>query len=76
MFSGDSYEDRKDSKPPDIILPNSVFSKTIIPSKHVWPSTAGGTRDRLPVGENGIYLMVSSGKDNIAEKIVVEIIHE
>ena len=76
LFSGDLYEDRISPKKPDIILPNGVFSKTIFPSKHVWPSSAGGTRDRLPVGENGIYLMVSSGKENIAEKIVVEIVHE
>lgn len=79
MFEGVVYKDRNNPKPPDIIFAKSTFSKTIWPNNLVYFSSGkyGGWRNEdMPTGENGIYLTVKVGDQEIKEKITINITRE
>lgn len=79
MFEGVVYKDRNNPKPPDIIFAKSTFSKTIWPNNLVYFSSGkyGKWRNEdMPTGENGVYLTVKVGSQEIKEKITINLIRE
>jgi hypothetical protein len=79
MFEGVVYKDRNNPKPPDIIFAKSRFLKTIWPNNLVHFSSGkyGGWRNEdMPTGENGVYLTVKIGDQEIKEKITINITRE
>jgi len=69
MFEGIVYKDRNNPKPPDIIFANSTFTKVIFPNSNVQFTSWGWEHIPLPLGENGIYLVVKVGEKEIKEKL-------
>jgi hypothetical protein len=83
VFYGIDPATIKDSIPPDLIAPGKLFSKEIFPTnlvaftpirqqvldkkgKGIYPGP-------IPAGENGIYLVILQGEQEIVEKIVLNI---
>lgn len=76
MFEGIVFRDRNNPKPPDIVFANKSFTKTIYPNNLVsFTSGRGGgwEHDGMPSGENGVYLTVKIGNEEISEKITLYI---
>ena len=76
MFEGVLYRDRNNQKAPDMIFAKGTFTKAIYPNNLVeyrsgqyggWDHTSMGT------GENGVYLTVKVGNEEIKEKITTNI---
>lgn len=68
MFEGILYKDRNAQKSPDVVFPNSSFSKTIWPTNLVEFSSgrydSGWRHGSMPTGDIGVYLTVTiDGKD-------------
>ena len=79
MFEGVVFRERHRSKPPDIVFANSRFSKAIWPSNlvHFTSGKHAGWRHRsMPSGENGVYLTVKIGEDEIKEKVLLNLSKE
>lgn len=80
MFEGVVYRDRNNPKPPDIIFAKSSFTKEIMPNNLVDFSTSqysGGWRhEQMPTGENGVYLTIKVGGEEIKEKLTINITRE
>ncbi len=73
MFGGVRYMTRDSAKPPDVILPGSLFKKTIWPNYLVFYSK-GWYHAFFPEGRNGIYLTLRVEGKKINEKLFIEII--
>jgi len=74
MFEGTVYRDRNNPKPPDVIFAGSTFSKTIWPSNLVHFSGgryASWMHENMPAGENGVYLTIKVGGEEIRDKLTV-----
>jgi len=76
MFEGIIERDRNNPKPPDIIMAQTIFSKTIYPNfLTVYRVTPAGTiiwrHDSFTNGENGIYLSLKVKGKEIREKLTV-----
>lgn len=71
MFEGVVYQDKNNPKQPDIIFPDTEFKKTIWPNNLV--SFRGNSWDHnaMPPGQNGIYLTIRTKKNEIKEKVVL-----
>ncbi len=72
LFEGVIYRDRNESKPPDIVFPKQKFVKIVYPNilaefDKRWHHNV------LPNGENGIYLSLKVEKEEIREKLTVNI---
>jgi hypothetical protein len=75
MFEGIVYKDRNNPKPPDIIFPNSTFSKSIWPNNLVG-FYRGWYHGGMPMGNNGIYLTMKIDNIEFKEKITFNLYQE
>ncbi|UCE83088.1 MAG: hypothetical protein JSV47_00655 [Deltaproteobacteria bacterium] len=81
MFEGISHKDRDKPKPPDILPPNGTFRKRIWPNSLVFFFVPERARFRegswihreMNPGQNGVYLTVKSGDQEIRERITLNI---
>lgn len=77
MYEGVVYADRNNPKQPDIVLPNSTFTKMIWPNNLVDFSGgkygSGWYHKEMPEGKNGVYLTVQIG-DVVVNKIVTFVV--
>lgn len=74
MFDGVVFKDRNNSKPPDIIFAGSTFVKIISPNNLV-SFNNGWNQEHMPTGENGVYLTVKVGNQEVHEKLTL-ILHK
>lgn len=83
VFYGIDPATIKDSIPPDLIAPGELFSKEIFPTNLVAftpirrdvlnKKGRGIYPGPIPAGENGIYLVILQGGQEIVEKILLNI---
>ncbi|WP_456406715.1 hypothetical protein [Thiolapillus sp.] len=76
MFEGVLYKDRNNRKPPDIIFPGQEFSKKIYPNKLVDYTSGkygGWVHYPIPAGENGAYVTLRIGEEEINKRLIVNI---
>lgn len=77
MFDGIVYLQRNSPKQPDIVFAKSSMNKIIFPIILVEYDSGryGGWRHSgMPVGENGIYLNIRAGSEEIREKITINLV--
>lgn len=74
MFGGIQYIERNYPKqPPDIIFPNITFKKTVWPNNLVFFASKEWNHGRMPVGENGIYLVIKIDGKEITERLTIKL---
>lgn len=76
MYPGILYLQRNNPKQPDVIFAKSSFEKMIWPCNLVEFSSGRHGRWRheyMPLGQNGIYLVIRCGDEEIREKITLKL---
>jgi len=76
MFKGIAYKDRNNPKPPDVVLGNATWTKTIWPNNlahYVTGREAGWRNEAMPQGENGAYVSLSIDNKEVSERLVVRL---
>lgn len=74
-YTGIVIRDRNNIRPPDLIMPNTTYSKTVTPSVSLELKSfpIAWQINPMPSGTNGIYLSVLSEGKEITETLVTEV---
>ena len=79
MFEGIVYSERNNPKPPDMIFAKNTFTQTIYPNNLVHfqgGKFAKWLHDSMSSGEQGVYLTVKVGNNELHEKLVLNLYQE